>query len=92
MLLVAEEYGITSENIDQHKAKPANPTIERMLGVTPGIGKRLGLSESWAYDVIKAVGNYKQIFDRTLGDPYKMKRGVNGLIRDGGVMYPLIID
>ncbi|MBI3517549.1 MAG: transporter substrate-binding domain-containing protein [Proteobacteria bacterium] len=93
-LLVAEEYGITSENIDQHKAKPANPTVERLLGVTPGIGKRLGLSETWAYDVIKAVGSYKQIFDRTLGDgsPYKMKRAINGLIRDGGVMYPLIID
>lgn len=92
VLLTAEEYGITSENVDQHKAKPANPTIERMLGNTPGIGKRLGLSETWAYDVIKQVGNYRQIFDRTLGEPYKMKRGVNGLIRDGGVLYPLIID
>ena len=94
VLLTAEEYGITSENVDQHKAKPANPTVERMLGVTPGIGKRLGLGESWGYDVIKQVGSYKQIFDRTLGDgsPYKMKRGVNGLIRDGGVLYPLIID
>lgn len=92
VLLTAEEYGITSENVDQHKAKPANPTIERMLGNTPGIGKRLGLSETWAYDVIKQVGNYKQIFDRTLGEPYKMKRGVNALIRDGGVLYPLVID
>jgi len=93
-LWTAEEYGITSENVDQHKAKPANPTVGRLLGVTPGIGKRLGLSESWAYDVIKQVGNYKQIFDRTLGDgsPYKMKRGVNALIRDGGVLYPLVID
>ncbi len=52
----------------------------------------LGLSETWAYDVIKQVGNYKQIFDRTLGEPYKMKRGVNALIRDGGVLYPLVID
>lgn len=94
VLIQAEEYGITSENVDQHKAKPGNPTIERMLGVTPGIGKRLGLSDTWAYDVIKQVGNYKQIFDRTLGEgsPYKMKRGVNGLIRDGGVLYPLVID
>ena len=94
VLLTAEEYGITSANVDEHKAKPGNPTIGRMLGATPGIGKRLGLSETWGYDVIKQVGNYKQIFDRTLGDgsPYKMKRGVNGLIRDGGVLFPLIID
>ncbi len=93
-LLAAEEYGITSANVDEHKAKPGNPTIARLLGATPGIGKRLGLSETWAYDVIKQVGNYKQIFDRTLGEnsPYKMKRGINALIRDGGVLYPLIID
>jgi general L-amino acid transport system substrate-binding protein len=94
VLMYAEQYGITRENVDEHKAKPGNPTVERMLGVTPGIGKRLGLSDSWGYDVIKAVGSYKQIFDRTLGDgsPYKLKRGVNGLIKDGGVMFPLIID
>lgn len=94
VLLAAEEYGITSANVDEHKAKPANPTVGRMLGATPGIGKRLGLSETWAYDVIKQVGNYKEIFDRTLGEgsPYKMKRGINALIRDGGVLYPLIID
>lgn len=94
VLITAEEYGITSTNVDEHKAKAGNPTVARMLGATPGIGKRLGLSESWGYDVIKHVGNYKQIFDRTLGDgsPYKMKRGVNSLIRDGGVLYPLVID
>jgi general L-amino acid transport system substrate-binding protein len=93
-LLLAEQYDITSENVDRHKANPANPTIGKLLGATPGIGKRLGLSDSWAYDVIKQVGNYKQIFDRTLGDgsPYKMQRGVNALIRDGGVLYPLIVD
>lgn len=93
-LLVAEEYGITSENVDQQRAKPANATIERLLGVTPGIGKRLGLNDDWAYNVIKSVGNYQEIYDRTLGDnsPYKLKRGINALIKDDGVMYPLIID
>lgn len=94
VLLAAEEYGINSTNVDQHKANPANPTVGKLLGVTPGIGKRLGLSDTWGYDVIKQVGNYKEIFDRTLGDgsPYKMKRGVNALIKDGGVLYPLVID
>ena len=48
----------------------------------------------WAYNMIKAVGNYKQIYDRTLGDgsPYKLPRGPNALINDGGVMYPLVLD
>ncbi len=93
-LLIAEQYGITSDNVDQHKAKPGNPTVERLLGATPGIGDRLGLGNDWAYNVIKNVGNYKQIYDRTLGEgsAYKLPRGPNALITDGGVMYPLVLD
>ncbi|WP_179130919.1 amino acid ABC transporter substrate-binding protein [Candidatus Entotheonella palauensis] len=93
-LLIAEQYGITSANVDEHRDKASNPTIERLLGKTPGIGDRLGLSNDWAYKVIKHVGNYKEIYDRTLGagSPYKLARGPNALITDGGVMYPLILD
>ena len=93
-LLIAEEYGITSANVDEHKANPSNPTIERLLGVTPGFGERMGLSDDWAYKVIKNVGNYAEIFDRTLGkdSSYQLERGPNALITDGGVMYPLILD
>ena len=93
-LLTAEQYGITSANVDEKKAKPANPTVERLLGATPGIGTRLGLKDDWAYNVIKKVGNYKEIYDRTLGEgsTYKLPRGVNALYLNGGVLYPLIID
>ena len=93
-LLIAEQYGITSANVDEHKAKKSNPTVERLLGKTPGIGDRLGLSNDWAYQVIKQVGNYKEIYDRTLGDKsaYKLPRGPNALITNGGVMYPLVLD
>ena len=93
-LFIAEQYGITAANVDEFKAKPGNPTIERLLGVTPGIGDRLGLSNDWAYKVIKHVGNYSEIFERTLGggSPYKLDRGPNALINDGGVMYPLVLD
>ncbi|MBT6274380.1 MAG: amino acid ABC transporter substrate-binding protein [Chromatiales bacterium] len=93
-LLIAEQYGITSANVDQHKAKPGNPTVERLLGATPGIGDRLGLSNDWAYNLIKHVGNYKEIYDRTLGmgSAYKLPRGPNALITNGGVMYPLVLD
>jgi len=93
-MLIAEQHGITSANVDQHKAKPANPQIERLLGASPGMGSRLGLDDSWAYNVIKNVGNYAEVFERTLGmgSPYKLSRGPNALITDGGVMYPLILD
>ncbi len=93
-LLVAEQYGVTSENVDAIAAKPPNPTVGRVLGSTPGYGKRLGLRETWARDVIKSVGSYKQIFDRTLGkdSSYKLPRGPNNLLTNGGVMYPLVVD
>ncbi len=87
-LLEAEELGITSENIDQMKNDP-RPAVRRFLGITPGIGKKLGLRETWAYDVIKQNGNYKQIYDRNLGDNSKLKmdRALSKLWRDGGSLY-----
>ncbi len=93
-LMLAELNGITSKNVDQMKANPPNSTIGRLLGVSPGIGKRLGLRDSWAYDVIKAMGNYAEIYDRNLGkdSPYKLERGINALYNAGGVLYPLILD
>jgi general L-amino acid transport system substrate-binding protein len=93
-LLIAEQYDITSANVDAKKASPANPTIARLLGQSPGVGTRLGLKDDWAYNVIKQVGNYGETFDRTLGakSPYRLPRGTTALIENGGVMYPLILD
>ena len=62
----AEELGITAENIDTRKSDP-DPRVGRLLGSIPGVGKKLGLRETWAYEVIKTVGNYGQIYDRNLG-------------------------
>ena len=64
-----------------------------MLGVTPGMGKALGLDEKWAYNAIKAVGNYGEIFDRNLGkdSPLKLERGLNDLWTQGGLMYAMPI-
>lgn len=91
---VAEEYGITSQNVDEFKANPPDTTVEKLLGVTPGYGTRLGLSDDWAYNVIKKVGNSKEIYDRSLGagSPYKLERGLNALWSDGGVIYPMGVD
>jgi len=91
-LIEAEEVGITSKNIDE-KLKSEDPGIKRMLGVTPGTGKALGLDEKWAYNAIKAVGNYGEIFDRNVGkdSPLKLDRGINGLWTQGGLMYAVPI-
>ncbi len=93
-LLMAEENGITQANVDEMKANPPSASIERLLGVTPGVGTRLGLQDDWAYNVIKTVGNYGEIYDRTIGDGsrYKLPRGMNNLWNNGGLHYPLVLD
>jgi len=87
-LINAEEFGITSKNVDQ-MLKSKNPEFQRFLGVTPGMGKALGLDEKWAYNIIKQVGNYGEIFERNVGPntPLGLKRGLNDLWTRGGLMY-----
>jgi general L-amino acid transport system substrate-binding protein len=88
-LLEAEELGITSKNLDE-MLKSTDPQIQRFLGVSPGYGKALGLDEKWAYNIIKQVGNYGEVFDRNVGPktPLKLERGLNALWSKGGLMYP----
>ena len=87
-MIEAEEYGITSRNIDA-ALKSDNPTIKRIVGTTPGMGKALGLDEKWAIDIIKQVGNYGEVFDRNLGanTVLRIPRGLNGPWREGGMLY-----
>jgi general L-amino acid transport system substrate-binding protein len=87
-LIQAEEFGITSKNVDE-MLKSKNPGIQRFLGVTPGMGKALGLDEKWVYNIIKQVGNYGEIFDRNVGPNTQLglQRGLNDLWTNGGLMY-----
>jgi general L-amino acid transport system substrate-binding protein len=87
-MINAEELGITSKNVDEMK-KSKDPKIQRFLGVTPGNGKALGLDEAWAYNIIKQVGNYGEVFERNVGTstPLKLERGLNALWIDGGLLY-----
>jgi general L-amino acid transport system substrate-binding protein len=87
-MLEAEEYGITSRNVDE-MLKSTNPNIQRLLGVTPGMGKNLGVDDKWAYNLIKQVGNYGESFERNLGmnSSMKLERGLNALYTNGGLMY-----
>lgn len=94
VMLFAEQAGITSENIDQMKANPPSPEVAKLTGAAPGMGKGLGLPDDWAYNVIKKVGNYSEVFEKSLGkgSPYKMPRDLTSLWNAGGVLYPLVID
>jgi general L-amino acid transport system substrate-binding protein len=91
-MMDAEEKGITQKNVDE-MAKSEAPDIKRMLGATPGMGKALGLDEKWAYNAIKGVGNYGEIFDKHLGlgSPLKLERGYNNLWTKGGLIYAMPI-
>jgi len=84
----AEESGVTSANIDSFADSP-DPTIQRLLGKTPGMGEALGLPETWAYNAIKQVGNYGEMFERNVGEktPLGLKRGLNALWTQGGLQY-----
>jgi general L-amino acid transport system substrate-binding protein len=84
----AEEYGITSKNVDE-MLKSDNPSIKRILGVTPGMGKALGVDEKWVYNIVKQVGNYGESFERNVGkaSPLKIDRGLNALWTQGGLLY-----
>lgn len=92
-LIEAEELGITSANVDAMKSH-SDPRVARLLGSQPGLGKGLGLRDSWAYDVIKQIGNYSEIFGRNLGagSAYNLPRGLTRLWRDGGVLYAPVFD
>jgi len=87
-LINAEELGITSKNVDE-MLKSDDPRIKRFLGTTPGMGQALGLDDNWAYNIIKQVGNYGEIYERNIGINTKLglKRGLNDLWTKGGLMY-----
>jgi general L-amino acid transport system substrate-binding protein len=89
-LLEAEERGITQANVDAQLKSP-DALVQRLLGVTPGNGKALGLEENWAYNIIKQIGNYGESYERNVGkdSPLKLARGPNALWTAGGLMYPL---
>ncbi|TEA77101.1 amino acid ABC transporter substrate-binding protein [Allopusillimonas ginsengisoli] len=91
-MIGAEELGVTSRNVDEQLKSP-NPNVSRLLGVTEGAGKNMGLDEKWAYNIIKQVGNYGESFERTVGQdsPLKIQRGLNAQWTDGGLMYGLPI-
>ncbi len=96
VMLIGEEKGITSANVDDVKAKNANGVegadaeVQRMLGIVDGkMGEGLGLSGDWGYNILKQVGNYSEAFERNVGKntPLGLERGLNALWTQGGLQY-----
>lgn len=86
----AEKYGVTQANIDE-KAKTGGPQMTRVLGGQAGFGKPLGLDDKWAYNIIKQLGNYGEVWDRNIGkdSALKVPRGYNALYSANGLNFPL---
>ncbi|MFW6076574.1 MAG: amino acid ABC transporter substrate-binding protein [Hyphomicrobiales bacterium] len=91
-LLVAEELGVDSDNIDDMMDSD-NPEIRRLVGAEGSFGEAIGLSNDWAVNIVKATGNYGEIFNRNVGPdtPLEIERGVNNLWTEGGIQYGMPI-
>ena len=87
-MLTAEELGVTKANVDE-QMKSTNPDVKRLLGTEGKHGEALGLTNDWAYRIIKQFGNYGESFERNIGlsSPLKINRGLNALWNKGGLQY-----
>jgi len=88
-LIAAEEYGVTSANLEEMKAGTDNPEINRLLGTEGDLGAMFGLDKDWAARAIAAGGNYGEIFASTIGEqtPIALARGLNAQWTQGGLLY-----
>ena len=93
VFFIAEELGITSQNIDMFKDNKDHK-IQRFMGerdgdMFPHLGAKLELNGDWAYQIIKQIGNYEEIYEKYLGTetPINLKRGYNKLYTQGGLLY-----
>ena len=84
-MLTAEDYGITKDNVETFR-KSSNPDIQRFMGETGDLGKALGLDPEWAVHIVKGVGNFAEMWDRNVA-VLGLPRGLNRLVKDGGIQY-----
>ena len=88
-LVNAEELGITAANVEQMKAGSKDPNVRRLLGAEGNFGEAMGLGADWAFQAVKQMGNYGEMFERNLGNstPLGIARGLNALWSEGGLQY-----
>jgi general L-amino acid transport system substrate-binding protein len=84
----AEELGVTSKNIDE-ALKSEKPDVRRLVGAEGEYGEKLGLTKDWAARVVRLVGNYGEVYERTVGvgSSLGIPRGINQLWSKGGILY-----
>lgn len=87
-LLDAEELGVASDTVEA-ALQSKKPDVRRLVGLDGGFGSQMGLADDWAVKIIRAVGNYGEIYDRNLGVDSKLgiPRGMNQLWSLGGIQY-----
>ncbi|WP_458097592.1 amino acid ABC transporter substrate-binding protein [Roseomonas sp. WA12] len=83
--LTAEELGISSKNLESFRAS-ANPEVQRFMGVTGDLGRSLGVQPDWAVQIVRQVGNFAEMWDRSI-TPLGVQRGINNLWTKGGLQY-----
>lgn len=88
-MINAEEMGVTQDNVDDMRDNPPNPNVARLLGQDGNYGEQMGIGSDWAYNIIKQVGNYGEVYERNVGadSPLEIDRGINALWSDGGIQY-----
>jgi general L-amino acid transport system substrate-binding protein len=85
-MIEAEELDINSRNVTSFTQSP-DPEIKRFLGLEGNLGQDMGIPNDFAYRIVRHVGNYGEVYDRNLGKPFGLERGLNALWTDGGLMY-----
>ena len=87
-MINAEELGVSSRTIDQ-ALRSQKPEVKRLVGTSGDFGEEIGLTNAWAANIIRYVGNYGEVFDRNLGakTPLAIPRGLNQLWDAGGIQY-----
>jgi general L-amino acid transport system substrate-binding protein len=83
----AEESGVTQANVEDTAKTATNPDIRRLVGLEGDMGKALGIDNKWVVAIVKSVGNFGEMWDRSI-TPLGIPRGINNLWNKGGLMYP----
>jgi len=90
-MVAAEEYQVSSNNIDSVRQNSTNPVVRRLLGLEGNLNEGLNLPKDWAYQVIKSVGNYGEVYERNVGPDsvlgLERSGTLNELWQNGGLMY-----
>jgi general L-amino acid transport system substrate-binding protein len=88
-MIAAEEMELNSRNVEANRMQSDVADVRRLLGADGNLGAALGLEQDWAYQIVRQVGNYGEIFERTVGakSAWRLERGLNALWSKGGLMF-----